>query len=178
MAKSKSKEEEEQRNFLIKAVRSFYKITQTKKNVENAFAEQKNDFENVMDVLYDRFSDNDGDVYVSSGNINEKETKIKVHRVQTSKVNWDFSKLRKLLGKDSDGVITKKFEIVNFPLLVKLAKEYKIPWKEFKKCIDYEDTINDRALDKLIDLGIVDKDEVKECATIKFNKPYYKLTEQ
>lgn len=173
----KSRNEEEQRNILIRAVRSFYKITQTKKNVENAFTAEKNDFENIMDVLYERFKDEDGNVYVDGGE-NMDGTKIKVHKTQTSKIEWNFDKLRKLLGKDSEGVITKKLTVVNYPLLIKLAKEYKIPWKEFKKCIEYEETVNDNALDKLVDLGIVGEEDVKKCATIKLNKPYYRLTEK
>jgi hypothetical protein len=173
---AKKKDDEEQKNILIRAVRSFYKITMTKKNIENAFVDQKNEFENIMDVLYKRFSNEDGNVYVEGGEVDNKV--IKVHKVQTSKVEWNFDKLRKLLGKDSEEVIVKKFEVVNFPLLIKLAKEYGIPWSKFKKCIEYEDMVNERALDKLIDLGIVDKDEVKDCANVKLNRPYYKLTEQ
>lgn len=175
--KKKSKDEEEQRNILIRVVRSYFKITTTKKNVDNAFAEEKNDFENAMDVLYDRFSSEDGNVYVDNGDATNP-TKIRVHKTQTSKVLWNIDKLKKLLGKDSETVVTKKYEIVNFPLLIKLAKEYKIPWNKFKKCIEYEEVVNDAALDKLIDLGIVDGEESKKCATVKLNKPYYKLTEQ
>lgn len=178
MSRSKAKDEQEQRNILIKAVRSFYKITQTKKNVENAFNEQKNEFENVMDVLYKRFADEDGDIYVDSSDELDSG-KIKVHKVQISKITWDCKKLRRVLGeKDSEDIITKRYEVINFPLLIKLAKQYKIPWLEFKKCIDYEEVVNEKALDKLVDLGIADKDEVKECATVKLNKPYYKLTEK
>lgn len=174
----KSKNDEEQKNILIRTVRSFYKMTQTKKNVENAYNEEKIDFENIMDVLYKRFADADGDVYVD-GTDELNTSKIRVHKVQTSKVSWDTKRLRKILGeKDSEDVITKRFQIVNFPLLVKLAKKYGIPWKDFKQCIEYEEVVIDKALDKLIDLGIVDEEEVKECATVKLNKPYYKLTEQ
>lgn len=174
---AKKKNDEEQKNILIRTVRSFYKMTQTKKNVENAFNEQKNEFENIMDVLYERFMNEDGNVYVpSSDEINPAS--IKVHKTQTSKVTWDFDKLRKVLGKDSDEIITKKFEVVNFPLLISLAKKYKIPWNEFKKCIEYEEVVNDNALDKFIDLGIVDKEEVMGCANVKLNKPYYRLTEK
>lgn len=173
----KSKDEEEQKSILTKSVRQFFKMTETKKNVDNAYAEQKNEFENIMDVLYDRFSDKDGDVYVDSGD-KLNSTKIKVHRVRTSKVVWNIDKLKKLLGKDSENTITKKYEIVNFPLLIKLAKQYKIPWRLFKQCIEYEEVVNEHALDRLIDLGIVDGDEAKKCATAKFNKPYYKLTEK
>ena len=174
----KTKNEEEQRGVLIKAVRSFFKITQTKKNVENAYNEQKMDFENIMDVLYKRFSDEDGDVYVDSDN-GLNGTKIKVHKVQSSKVEWDSNKLKEVLGGEhSDKVLSKRYSINNFSLLIKLAKKYKIPWKEFKKCIDYEYVVNSDEIDKLVDLGLVDEEEIKKCATVKLNKPYYKLTEQ
>lgn len=178
MMKSKSKSEEEQRGILIKAVRSFYKMTQTKKNVENAFNEEKVNFENLMDVLYKRFSSEDGDVYVDGDNSLES-TVIRVHKVQSSKVEWDSKKLRDVLGEEySEKVITKKYTVNNFPLLIKLAKEHNIPWKEFKKCIEYEDVVKDSEIDKLVELGLVDEEEVKGCANVKLNKPYYRLTEQ
>lgn len=173
----KQKDEEEQRGILTKSIRSFFKITQTKKNVENAFNEQKIDFENIMDVLYKRFSSKDGDVYVDSDD-NVNSTIIKVHKVQSSKVEWDTQKLRKVVGEEySDKVMYKKYYIEDFPLLIKLAKKYKIPWKDFKKCISYEEVVRDSEIDRLVDLGELDEEEIKKCATVKLNKPYYKLTE-
>lgn len=174
----KSKDEEEQRGILTKAIRSFYKITQTKKNVENAFNEQKIDFENIMDVLYKRFSSEDGDVYVDSED-NVSDTKIRVHKVQSSKVEWDTKRLRKVIGEEySDKVMYKKYYIEDFSLLIKLAKKYKIPWKDFKRCISYEEVVRDTEVDRLVDLGELNEEEVKKCATVKLNKPYYKLTEK
>lgn len=174
----KSKDEEEQRGIFVRAVRSFFKITQTKKNVENAYNEQKIDFENIMDVLFKRFSDDKGDAYVN-GDENVNGTQIKVHKVQQTKIKWDIPKLKKVIGEENfKDVVSKKYYIENFPLLIKLAKEYKIPWKEFKKCISYEENIVDSAVDKLVDLGKADEEEVKKCATVELKKPYYLLTEK
>ena len=174
----KKANEAEQKGIFIHAIRSFFKMSQTKKNVENAYNEEKVTFENLMDTLFKKYSDDEGNAYVDSDSI--EGTQIKVHKVQKSTVKWNVKKLKEVLGEEySEKVVTRRYAINDFSLLVKLAKEHGIPWKEFKKCIEYEEVVKDAELDKLTERGLVDEEEIKKCVDeVKLNKPYYLLTEK
>ena len=37
---------------------------------------------------------------------------------------------------------------------------------------------NKNQVDRLVDLGLIDEEEVKKCATVKIKSAYYKLTEK
>lgn len=175
--KQNPKKNDKQKLTLIRMVREFFEVTQSKKSVELAFTESKNEFENAMDVLYEKYADEDGNVYVDKSSDEVNGARIKVHKVQQTKVKWDIEKLTKVLGDKKDDVMVNSYDVKDWNLLIKLAKEYHIPWKEFKKCIEITKVVKDDRLDKLIDLGQVDAEKVKNCSEVSFNKPYYKLTE-
>ncbi|MDE7423057.1 MAG: hypothetical protein K2N51_05110, partial [Lachnospiraceae bacterium] len=105
--------------------------------------------------------------------------KIIVTRVTPSTVEWDCKKLKQLLSsKERKLVIQKNYQVINWKGLFDLLKESGVDFKEFLKYVEVTETVRDKQLDKLIELGTIDEEEVKECSSVKLKSSYYKLTEK
>ncbi|MDE7433285.1 MAG: hypothetical protein K2N34_15425, partial [Lachnospiraceae bacterium] len=105
--------------------------------------------------------------------------KIIVTKVTPSKVVWDCKKLKLLLNpKERKLVIQKHYQVIDWRGLFGLLKEAGVDFKEFLKYVEVTETVRDTQLDKLIELGAIDEEEVKACSSVKLNGSYYKLTEK
>lgn len=159
-------------------VRWFYGIKISRDSTERNFQDAKFDFNTCLDRYFDVAANGDGKLEVEIEDIKNIK-KVIVTKVTPSSVEWDCEKLKQLLSpKERKLVIQKHYQVVNWKGLFELLKESGVEFKEFLKYVVVTETVNDKQLDKLIELGAVDEKEVKECSSVKLKSSYYKLTEK
>lgn len=157
----------------------YYRQKKTHDNVERSFEDAKYEFKQQMDRYYDQACDDEGKVEIQvEGKLKGFDTLI-MTRVQPSKVVWDIGALHSVLDKKQrKKVLRKKYTVRNWVKLMQLLKDAGVDWHEFLKCVDVTEEVNEQALDKLVDLGEVDEEEIKACAEVKLGTPSYRFTEK
>ena len=146
--------------------------------VERAFNDAKHDFNCCMEKYFDEVANEDGKVEVDIGDIKNVK-KLIVTKVTPSTVNWDVKKLKCLLNKKEQKlVIHKHYQVTNWRGLFDLLRESGVDFQEFLKYVEVTEIVDDKQLDKLIELGMIDEEGVKECSSVKLKSTYYKLTEK
>lgn len=159
----------------------YYQQKLTKDNVDRSFEEAKHEFKQQMDRYYDLAAGDDGkvDIDVSKDKNFIGLKSLTMTRVQPVKVVWHTEALRGVLNKSQrKQVIHKKFAVSSWQRLMKLLKESGVDWHEFLKCVNITEEVDEQALDKLVDLGEVDEDEVKACSEVRLGTPSYRFTEK
>lgn len=159
-------------------VRWYHGIKLSRDNVERSFQDAKFDFSNCMDMYFDAVANEDGKVEVDVEDVKNIK-KVIITRVTPSSVEWDCEKLKKILSpKERKLVIQKSYQVTNWKGLFDLLKESGVDFKEFLKYVEVTETVRDKQLDKLVELGTVDEEEVKACSSVKLKGSYYRLTEK
>lgn len=152
---------------------SVLKYFQKKKEFELATSQ----FEESKEQFY---SDMEG--YFNDEGITSKEFDVSdeldcvsllVTRAQTSKVTFNVNKLKKALGDVSADVINKRYEIADIRGLIAYLKECGVDPKVFKSFLTISESVNEKELDRLFDVGKITKEQVTGCYTVKLNKPYF-----
>lgn len=101
---------------------------------------------------------------------------IKLNKVCRTTIKWNIAKLQKILPrKYAKDVIRKRYEIVNFNGLVEYLKSCRVNPAIFKKYICVAESIDEKALDNLFQLGKISRKEIDECCEIDVSTSYYKL---
>lgn len=59
---------------------------------------------------------------------------------------------------------------------IPFVKEFYNEQKVFKSFINVTKTVDEKKLDKLADLGLIRKEQLKGCYTLKRRKPYFTVT--
>lgn len=109
---------------------------------------------------------------LQADNLNEHD--LIISRVQKSSVEFNPDKLEKVLGKRlSEQVIVKRYEVTDMASLVAYLKECGVDPKIFKSFITTLKSVDVQELDRLEDLGKITVEQVKDCYTIKRQKPYF-----
>ena len=147
----------------------------TKANFEN----DKYEFYNEMDRYFDSAADDDGKVIIDLRDSVKGVRKIICQKVTQMNITFNPVKIKKLLSKKEQKlVINKHYKVINWPGLLNLLKESGVEWKKFLKYVEITEEVNQKELDKLIDLGLLDIDDAKACASTKAKTQYYKITEK
>lgn len=147
----------------------------TKANFEN----DKYEFYNEMDKYFDTAADDDGKVIISMKDTVKGVSRIICQKITQMNITFNVNKIKKLLSKKEQKLVIKKhYKIINWPGLFKLLKDSGVEWNEFLKCVEVTEEVNQNELDKLIELGLLDIDKVKKCASSKVKSQYYKITEK
>lgn len=166
------------RQYVSDMVKWYHDIKLSRDSAERTFNDAKLDFGRCMEMYFDDVANEDGKVEVDVEDI-KNVRKIIVTRVTPSTVSWDIKKLKSLLSKkEQKMVIQKSYTVTNWRGLFDLLRESGVDFKEFLKYVEVSETVRDKQLDKLIELGMVDGMEVKECSSVKLKSSYYKLTEK
>lgn len=166
------------KQYVSDMVKWYHGIKLTRDSVERNFQDAKFDFHTCMDRYFDVAANEDGKVEVEIEDIKNVK-KIIVTKVTPSEVKWDFDKLKQLLSsKERKLVIQKHYQVINWKGLFDFLKESGVDFKEFLKYVDVTESVRDKQLDKLIELGIIDEEEIKECSSVRLKSSYYKLTEK
>lgn len=159
----------------------YYRQKQTRDHVQRSFEDAQYEFKQQMDRYFDSAANDEGKVEIDvSQNVNFAGLKsLVMTRVQPAKVVWDVEGLHGVLDKKQQKqVLRKKYAVTNWVRLFKLLKDAGVDWHEFLKCISITEEVDENALDKLVDLGEVDEEEVKACSEVKLGTPSYRFTEK
>ena len=101
---------------------------------------------------------------------------IKLNKVCRTTIKWNAKKLYDVLTKkQAKAVIKKRYEIIDFEGLKKYLKDCGVDPTIFKRYICVTESIDEKALDNLFQLGKVSKEEIDGCCEIDVSIPYYKL---
>lgn len=159
----------------------YYQQKLTRDNVQRSFEDAKYEFKQQMDRYYDSAADDDGKVEIDvSGKQNFVGLKsLVMTRVQPASIVWNTEALHGVLNKaQRKQVLRKKYTVTNWVRLMKLLKDAGVDWQDFLKCVNVTEEVNEQALDKLVDLGEVDEEQVKACSEVKLGTPSYRFTEK
>lgn len=150
------------------AVSEFYQKQQKFKSLEAKFKGLKEQFNDDMQELFDLKGDNEPVSY------DEFDSKLVVSRTQRVTIQWNPMKLVEALGKSiSKQVVLKRYMINDMPALVEYLKECGVDPKVFKSFLDIEESVDQKELERLEELGRISKDQLKGCYTVKCQKPYF-----
>lgn len=166
------------RQYVEDMVKWYHGMKISHDSMERNFQEAKSDFNICMERYFDVLADEDGKVEVEVNDI-KNVRKIIVTKVTPSNVKWDIEKLKNILSnKERKVVIQKQYSVVNWKGLFDLLKNSGVDFKEFLKYVEVSESVNEKQLDKLIDLGMVDGEEAKKCSSVNIKYCYYKLAEK
>ena len=166
------------KQYVSDMVKWYHGIKMSRDVVERNFQDAKFDFNTCMDRYFDVAANEDGKVEVDIEDVKNVK-KVIVTKVTPSVVEWDCKKLKQLLNsKERKLVIQKHYQVTNWKGLFDFLKESGVDFKEFLKYVEVTESVRDKQLDKLVELGAVDEEEVKACSSVKLKGSYYKLTEK
>ena len=169
---------------LIKdSVRKLYEAQKRKKKVDEYYNEvRKKEQLAISNYIFSMLQkgENSFDITLDDGeDYYSNHVKLKVTRVRKKSITWDIDKLKKKLDKKViKKIITKKYTINDMNGLVEYLKECGVNPKKFKKFLTVDEELNDVELNRLYDLGEIDKEQVNGCYKVEMSEPYIKLTEQ
>lgn len=169
---------------LIKdSVRKIYEAQKRKKKVDEYYNEvRKKEQLAISNYIFTNLQkgENSFDVILDDGeDYYTNHVKLKVTRVRKKSILWDIDKLKKKLDKKViKKIITKKYTINDMNGLVQYLKECGVNPKKFKKFLAVDEELNEVELNRLYDLGEIDKEQVNGCYKMEMSEPYIKLTEQ
>lgn len=164
--------------YVADMIKWYHGIKTTRDVTERNFQDAKFDFNTCMEKYFDAVANEDGKVEVDIEDLKNVK-KLIVTRVTPSNIKWDLEKLKKLLNsKERKQVIQKHYQVINWKGLFNLLKESGVDFKEFLKYVDVSETIREEQLDKLIELGELDEEEVKKCSSVNIKYSYYRFTEK
>ena len=165
-------------NYLKDVIYWYYETKKTADGIKKSFEEAKYDFGNIMEDIFDMFAE-DNKVKISSDGRYANIKHIIVTKVVPSKVFWHVNELKKLLSKkERKLVIRKVYSVKDWKGLLGFLKDSGIDFNEFKKYVTITEEVNEKELDKLIDLGLVNEEDVKNCCSISMKRPQYRITEK
>ncbi|MCR5587487.1 MAG: hypothetical protein K6F77_08140 [Lachnospiraceae bacterium] len=176
---TKQKNREKLLNYISDRIKFYWESKRTFETTQRSFNEEKFDFKQEMDKYFDLVSDDDNKFTVDLRAEVKGVKKVVCQRISQVEVTFNTNKLKDVLNKKQQkSVIRKHYQVNNWPGLLGFLKESGVEWKEFIKYVDVSETVDEAALEKLVELGEVDTDEIIECSNSRIKTQYYKLTEK
>ena len=166
------------KQYVTQMIKWYRDIKYSRDSAERTFNEAKYEFSQCMEQYFDKVATEDNKIEIPVTEIKNCK-KLIVTRITPSEVTFDIPRLKKLLSKKEQKlVIQKNYQVTNWPGLFELLKESGVDFKEFLKYVSITETVRDKQLDKLVELGAIDEEEVKKCSSVRLKSSYYKLTEK
>lgn len=146
-------------------------------NEQKEFKERQERFNTIKQLFYndaeELFNCEGIDKLVVEANDLDDEYLI-VNKVQKTSIDFDVDKLENNLSKEmSKDVIDKSYTITDINRLIVYLKSCGVDPKVFKSFINVTKTVDEKKLDKLADLGLINKEQLEGCYTLKRKKPYF-----
>ena len=118
------------------------------------------------------------DTFIVESNGIEKNKKLKVQKIVQKKVIFDIEKLKKKIDKKLlKKFIDKTYTINDFEGLIEYLKTCGVDPIKFKSYLQITENVNQKKLDQLSNLGIINENDIKGCYEVKKNEGYIKFTE-
>ena len=181
MAKGRSKEKEREKllRYISDRIQFYWETKKTFEGVQRSFDDEKIDFKREMDKYFDMVSDDDNKFAIDLRTEVRGIKKVICQKISQVEIKFDVKKLKDVLTKKQQkAVIKKHYQVINWPGLLNLLKESGVEWKEFLKYVEISESVDEKALDKLFELGEIDAEEIQKCSDTRIKTQYYKLTEK
>lgn len=154
----------------ISFVKEFY-------NEQKEFKERQERFNTIKQLFYndaEELFNCEGVDKLVVDNEDLEGNELVVNRVQKTSVIFDIDALENNLSKEmSKDVIDKSYTITDINRLIIYLKSCGVDPKVFKSFINVTKTVDEKKLDKLADLGLIRKEQLEGCYTLKRQKPYF-----
>nr|UVM95750.1 MAG: hypothetical protein [Bacteriophage sp.] len=154
----------------IPFVKEFY-------NEQKEFKERQERFNTIKQLFYNDVKElfnYEGIDKLVVDNEDLEGNELVVNRVQKTSVIFDIDALENNLSKEmSKDVIDKSYTITDINRLIIYLKSCGVDPKVFKSFINVTKTVDEKKLDKLADLGLIRKEQLEGCYTLKRKKPYF-----
>lgn len=156
------------RSALNQAIDSYNEEAQLFKAAEARFKQYKERYTKIIGMYFDRFS---LDRYSFKKG---KDEAIVVNRIQKSSIKFDADKLEQVLGKDvASQIIQKTYYVEDMEGLIEYLKACGVNGKVFKSFIRVEKSVDQDALDRLENYGVISMDDIEDCYELVQSKPYF-----
>lgn len=146
-------------------------------NEQKEFKERQERFNTIKQLFYndaEELFNYEGIDKLVVDNEDLEGNELVVNRVQKTSVIFDIDALENNLSKEmSKDVIDKSYTITDINRLIIYLKSCGVDPKVFKSFINVTKTVDEKKLDKLADLGLIRKEQLEGCYTLKRKKPYF-----
>lgn len=158
-------------------VKEYYEHKYSIDSLKAEFDDVKESFSKIMGICFDDISEDGKHVFIECEGIDNE--RFIITRIISSKVSWDINKLKKVIPKKyRKSVIKKKYNVTDWQGMFQYLKNVGIDFDEFKKYLDCEEYVLEPSIDKLIDLGYIDSDSVKDCSIVVTKEPQYRVSKK
>lgn len=160
-------------------------LQQRKKQIDAKFNEVKKKYYSLMNDAYDQgvFGDDVASVEFMQtfnyGSDDEHTTMYKATRVQPVKVKFDTKKLKQALVEadvDVDSVIKKRVIVIDYNKLAQYVKSLGGKPRDFKQLLQVDEEVDQRALDNLVEVGAVDRDDLNGTYTTELGNISFRVS--
>lgn len=146
---------------------AYYRLKIKQEELKESFEKEKQNFYSEMSKFWNK------------NKIQEKsfsDSLYQVSKFQPVKTIFDVEKVKKKLSKEQlKKCVTKTVNLVDSQGLFNLLRDKGILFKEVKDFFEIKEEINQKAIDKMYDLGEIDKEDLSGCYEVVVNEPYYKI---
>lgn len=154
----------------IPFVKEFY-------NEQKEFKERQERFNTIKQLFYndaEELFNYEGIDKLVIDNEDLEGNELVVNKVQKTSIVFDIDALENNLSKEmSKDVIDKSYTIIDINRLIIYLKSCGVDPKVFKSFINVTKTVDTKKVDKLADLGLIRKEQLEGCYTLKRQKPYF-----
>ncbi len=166
-------------NYVSDRIKFYWESKRTFDATQRSFNDEKFEFKQEMDKYFDSVADDDNKFTVDLRTEIKGVKRVVCQRISQVEVNFDIDGLKTILTKKQQkAVIKKHYQVNNWPGLLTLLKESVVELKEFLKYVDITETVDEAALEKLVDLGEANAEDLIDCSETRIKTQYYKLTEK
>lgn len=166
-------------NYVQDRIKFYWESKRTFDATQRSFNEEKLDFKHEMDKYFDLLADEEGKIMIDLREEVRGIKRVICQRISQVDVKFDINKLKKVLTKKQQkSVIRKHYKVNNWPGLLNLLKESGVEWKEFLKYVEVSEDVDEKSLEKLVELGEVNAESIVDCSKATVKTQYYKLTEK
>lgn len=154
----------------IRIATQYYKLQQQYKNVQKEYEEKRQEYFKQMSECFGGVSNDDLHFVSRNGKC------LNIARVEPKKIIWNVAKLKKSVPtKIQKKIIKKDYKITNMQGLKKYLKCCGVNPNEFRKYIEVVETVDEKEVQQLGDLGELSLSELSGCYDIKVSQPYYRV---
>lgn len=103
--------------------------------------------------------------------------RLVVRKVERTQIIWDVAKLEKHVPPELvKQIVKKQYYVDNMPGLIAYLKHCGVDPRIFKQYIRAEKSVDQKAVDRLGDLGQLTVKHISGCYNVQCSKPYYTVT--
>ena len=146
-------------------------------NEQKEFKERQERFNTIKQLFYsdaEELFNYEGIDKLVIDNEDLEGNELVVNKIQNTSIVFDIDALENNLSKEMcKDFIDKSYTITDINRLIIYLKSCGVDPKVFKSFLNVTKTVDEKKLDKLTDLGLIRKEQLEGCYTLKCKKPYF-----